>query len=78
MTPVSKDNFGWTNADTILYLSILMAAGGIIAILWDEFCPSQARGIKNKSLKIRYNFSLALAVIGQNNTQQFRSNRATL
>ena len=43
LTPVAKDNFGWTNEDTILYLSILMATGGIIAILWDElFCPCQA------------------------------------
>jgi len=33
MTPVAKDNFGWSNGDTILYLSILMASGGIIAIL---------------------------------------------
>ena len=36
MTPMAKDNFGWDNGDTILYLSILMASGGIIAILWDE------------------------------------------
>ena len=41
MTPLAKDNFGWSNGDTILYLSILMAAGGTIAILWDEFCPIQ-------------------------------------
>ena len=46
MTPVAKDNFGWSNGDTILYLSILMASGGIIAILWDEFCESQAIAFK--------------------------------
>ena len=32
VTPIAKDNFGWSNKDAILYLGITLASGGVLSL----------------------------------------------